>query len=74
MPLACPCPPKLQVEETIVFSLEMIHAALLSLGRHIMHYDLLVSQVHIELLHAMCQAAVRRGPRGGCCTPCARQR
>lgn len=46
---------KEQIEETIVFALDMIHAALLAVGHDIVHYEVLVAQVHIELLHAICQ-------------------
>ncbi len=36
-------------------------AALLTLGQEMMDFDVLVALVHVELLHAMCQAVVRDG-------------
>ena len=32
--------------------------ALLTLGQELVHYEVLVALVHVELLHAMCQAVV----------------
>ncbi|KAF5842997.1 hypothetical protein DUNSADRAFT_3125 [Dunaliella salina] len=46
------------VEETIVFALDLVHTALLSVGHDLMDHDMLVAQVHVELLHAICQAVV----------------
>eukprot|EP00798_Chlamydomonas_sp_ICE-L_P006642 gene6642-3299_t len=46
------------VEETIVFALDMVHAALLAVGPDLAHFEVLVYQIHVDLLHAMCQAAI----------------
>ena len=39
--------------------------ALLTLGQELVHYEVLVALVHVELLHAMCQAVVSARLRGG---------
>jgi len=46
------------IEETIVFALDLVHTALLSVGHDLVDHDVLVAQVHVELLHAICQAVV----------------
>lgn len=46
------------MEDQIMFTLDMVHTALLTLGPELIHFEVLVAQVHVGLLHAMCQAVV----------------
>ena len=45
-------------EDTILFALHMIHTALMTMGKELVYHDPLVAMVHVDLLHAMCQAVV----------------
>eukprot|EP00955_Chlamydomonas_euryale_P049468 354260-Chlamydomonas_euryale.AAC.5 len=46
------------MEDQVMFTLDMVHTALLTLGPELIHFEVLVQQVHVGLLHAMCQAVV----------------
>ena len=60
--MACRCglqgSPKETVEETIVFSLSMLHMVLSVAGPALAYDDALARLVQVELLAGMCQAVV----------------
>lgn len=45
-------------EETVVFSLQMLHQALMAAGSSLQQFKQLITQIHCDLFHAMCHAAV----------------